>query len=48
MFTNDGVMPPEDPRTVEKVLKAFNPDIKNAHLDPSRTCTTEFVKNAAG
>lgn len=46
MFTDDGVMPQNGPETVEKVLKAFNSDIKNAKVDLSKTYTTEFV-NAA-
>lgn len=48
MFTKDGVMPKEGPETVEKVLKAFNPNIKNAKIDLSKTFTTEFVEKAAG
>jgi NitT/TauT family transport system substrate-binding protein len=48
MFTDDGVMPENGPETVEKVLKAFNPNIKNADIDLSKTYTTEFVKKAAG
>ncbi|WP_330307761.1 MULTISPECIES: ABC transporter substrate-binding protein [unclassified Streptomyces] len=47
MFTEDGVMPEDGPETVEKVLKAFNPNIKNANVDLSKTFTTEFVKKAA-
>ncbi|MDQ1025593.1 NitT/TauT family transport system substrate-binding protein [Streptomyces umbrinus] len=43
MFTQDGVMPEDGPKTVEKVLKAFNPDIKYADVDLSKTYTTEFV-----
>ncbi|GHI02192.1 nitrate ABC transporter substrate-binding protein [Streptomyces cellostaticus] len=46
MFTKDGVMPANGPETVEKVLKAFNPNIKNADVDLSKTYTTEFVKAA--
>ncbi|MEV6508273.1 ABC transporter substrate-binding protein [Streptomyces sp. NPDC051642] len=48
MFTKDGVMPANGPETVEKVLKAFNPTIKNAKVDLDKTYTTEFVKNATG
>jgi NitT/TauT family transport system substrate-binding protein len=48
MFTEDGVMPENGPETVEKVLKAFNPNIKNANVDLSKTYTTEFVKKATG
>ncbi|MGW2950026.1 ABC transporter substrate-binding protein [Streptomyces eurythermus] len=43
MFTDDGVMPRGGPETVERVLKAFNPNIKNAEVDLGRTYTTEFV-----
>ncbi|MFI2641178.1 ABC transporter substrate-binding protein [Streptomyces sp. NPDC018610] len=48
MFTKDGVMPTDGPETVEKVLKAFNPNIKNAKVDLSKTYTTEFVEKATG
>ncbi|AJE42914.1 ABC transporter substrate-binding protein [Streptomyces nodosus] len=48
MFTEDGVMPENGPETVEKVLKAFNPNIKNATIDLGKTFTTEFVEKAAG
>ncbi|MEU6095890.1 ABC transporter substrate-binding protein [Streptomyces sp. NPDC047079] len=48
MFTKDGVMPENGPETVEKVLKAFNPNIKNATIDLDKTYTTEFVKKATG
>ncbi|MEW9517967.1 ABC transporter substrate-binding protein [Streptomyces tubercidicus] len=44
MFTEDGVMPAEGPATVERVLKAFNPNLKNATVDLKKTYTTEFVK----
>ncbi|MFF3560444.1 ABC transporter substrate-binding protein [Streptomyces sp. NPDC002574] len=46
MFTKDGVMPEGGPETVERVLKAFNPNLQNAKVDLSRTYTTEFVKSA--
>lgn len=46
MFTTDGVMPKNGPETVESVLKAFNPNIKNAKVDLSKTYTTEFVDKA--
>lgn len=45
MFTTDGVMPPDGPATVESVLKAFNPNLKNATVDLEKTYTSEFVKN---
>ncbi|MFJ2116235.1 MULTISPECIES: ABC transporter substrate-binding protein [unclassified Streptomyces] len=43
MFTTDGVMPEDGPETVERVLKAFNPNLQNATVDLSKTYTTEFV-----
>jgi NitT/TauT family transport system substrate-binding protein len=46
MFTKDGVMPQGGPETVERVLKAFNPNLKNATVDLKKTYTTAFVKNA--
>ncbi|QHA07292.1 transporter substrate-binding domain-containing protein [Streptomyces broussonetiae] len=46
MFTDDGMMPQGGPETVEKVLKSFHPDIKNAEVDLGRTYTTEFVEAA--
>ncbi|SHN19788.1 ABC transporter substrate-binding protein [Actinacidiphila paucisporea] len=45
MFTADGVMPADGPATVERVLKAFNPNLRNATVDLGQTYTTEFVKN---
>jgi NitT/TauT family transport system substrate-binding protein len=48
MFTTDGVMPKGGPETVERVLKAFNPNLKNTKVDLSKTYTTEFVKKSAG
>ncbi|MCB5907712.1 ABC transporter substrate-binding protein [Streptomyces pinistramenti] len=44
MFTKDGVMPADGPSTVERVLKSFNPNLKNATIDLKKTYTTEFVK----
>ncbi|MFI9075801.1 ABC transporter substrate-binding protein [Streptomyces sioyaensis] len=44
MFTKDGVMPAGGPATVERVLKSFNPNLKNATVDLKKTYTTEFVK----
>ncbi|MFC5723655.1 ABC transporter substrate-binding protein [Streptomyces gamaensis] len=46
MFTDDGVMPPDGPRTVHEVLKAFSPNLRGATVDLERTYTTEFVKQA--
>ncbi|MFB7629802.1 ABC transporter substrate-binding protein [Streptomyces sp. NPDC056149] len=44
MFTKDGVMPADGPATVERVLKAFNPNLRDASIDLKKTYTTEFVK----
>ncbi|MEU8707017.1 ABC transporter substrate-binding protein [Streptomyces sp. NPDC048565] len=46
MFTEDGVMPKDGPETVERVLKAFNPNLKDAKVDLGKTYTTEFVEKA--
>ncbi|QLE74339.1 transporter substrate-binding domain-containing protein [Streptomyces rectiverticillatus] len=46
MFTKDGVMPEDGPKTVHQVLKSFNPAIKGAKVDLEKTYTTEFVKKA--
>ncbi|MFJ1705959.1 ABC transporter substrate-binding protein [Kitasatospora sp. NPDC088346] len=49
MFTTDGVMPAEGPRTVLAVLGAFHPDVKGKEgtIDLARTYTSEFVGKAA-
>ncbi len=48
MFTTDGVMPADGPRTVFAALREFNKDVqrKAGKIDLSKTYTTEFVKNA--
>ncbi|MCQ4211518.1 ABC transporter substrate-binding protein [Streptomyces longispororuber] len=46
MFTKDGKMPSDGPATVQRVLKAFNPNLKNATIDLTKTYTTEFVDKA--
>ncbi|MEU5388423.1 ABC transporter substrate-binding protein, partial [Kitasatospora cineracea] len=45
MFTTDGVMPADGPKTVLSVLAAFHPDVqgKEASIDLAKTYTTEFV-----
>ncbi|MFF4342231.1 ABC transporter substrate-binding protein [Kitasatospora sp. NPDC001540] len=50
MFTTDGVMPADGPRTVLSVLAAFHPDVqgKEASIDLAKTYTTEFVTRATG
>ncbi|BAJ26443.1 MULTISPECIES: ABC transporter substrate-binding protein [Kitasatospora] len=49
MFTTDGVMPADGPKTVLAVLAAFHPDVqgKEASIDLAKTYTTEFVAKAA-
>ncbi|MEU9133701.1 ABC transporter substrate-binding protein [Kitasatospora sp. NPDC048540] len=49
MFTTDGVMPAEGPKTVLAVLAAFHPDVKGKEgsVDLAKTYTTEFVTKAA-
>ncbi|MFJ2781088.1 MULTISPECIES: ABC transporter substrate-binding protein [unclassified Kitasatospora] len=49
MFTTDGVMPADGPKTVLAVLAAFHPDVKGKEgsIDLARTYTTEFVSKAA-
>lgn len=46
MFTADGMMPSNGPKTVLSVLETFNPPLKNAHVDLSKTYTTKFVQTA--
>lgn len=46
MFTEDGIMPDDGPVTVERVLKSFDPNLKNASVELDKTYTTEFVKKA--
>jgi len=46
MFTTDGLMPKGGPENIVKILSMFNPDIKSAHIDLSKTYTTEFVDKA--
>ncbi|MER7581322.1 ABC transporter substrate-binding protein [Kitasatospora sp. NPDC097691] len=50
MFTTDGVMPADGPKTVLSVLAAFHPDVKGKEgsIDLSKTYTTEFVGKATG
>ncbi|MCX5210489.1 ABC transporter substrate-binding protein [Kitasatospora sp. NBC_00240] len=49
MFTTDGVMPADGPKTVLSVLAAFHPDVqgKESSIDLAKTYTTEFVGKAA-
>lgn len=47
MFTTDGVMPSDGPKTVLAVLQATLPTIKDAKIDLSKTYTTAFVDKAS-
>lgn len=46
MFTADGVMPEDGPKTVLAVLSAFSKNVQGKQIDLSKTYTTEFVKAA--
>ncbi|MFG2569111.1 ABC transporter substrate-binding protein [Streptomyces sp. NPDC048567] len=46
MFTEDGMMPADGPATVQRVLKSFNPNLKNATIDLRKTYTSEFTQKA--
>ncbi|MHC2364773.1 ABC transporter substrate-binding protein [Rhizobium leguminosarum] len=45
MFTSDGVMPEDGPKTVLAVLSEFSKNVKGKQIDLSKTYTTEFVKS---
>lgn len=45
MFTPDGVMPEDGPKTVLTVLSEFSKNVKGKQIDLSKTFTTEYVKN---
>jgi hypothetical protein len=42
MFTKDGAMPAGGPETVLKVLSAYKPKVKSAHIDLGKTYTNAF------
>jgi NitT/TauT family transport system substrate-binding protein len=46
MFTVDGVMPEDGPKTVLAVLSEFSKNVKGKQIDLTKTYTTEFVKAA--
>ncbi len=46
MFTADGRMPQDGPKTVLAVLSAFSRSVKGKPIDLSRTYNVEYVKNA--
>lgn len=43
MFTKDGAMPVGGPETVLKVLSAYKPQVKSAHIDLSKTYTNAYL-----
>ncbi|WP_020070560.1 ABC transporter substrate-binding protein [Paraburkholderia caledonica] len=45
MFTADGVMPADGPRTVYAVLSQFSKNVQGKNVDLYKTYTTEFVKS---
>ncbi len=46
MFTPDGIMPPDGPATVLKVLTSFSPALKGKTVDVATTYTTAFAERA--
>lgn len=46
MFTPDGVMPEDGPKTVLAVLSEFSKNVQGKTVDLSKTYTTEFVMKA--
>jgi NitT/TauT family transport system substrate-binding protein len=45
-ISTDGIMDESGPKVVEEVLASAVPDIKNAHIDLSKTYTNTFTKKA--
>lgn len=43
MFTKDGAMPAGGPENVLKVLSAYKPQVKSAHIDLSKTYTNAYL-----
>jgi sulfonate transport system substrate-binding protein len=46
MFNPSGVMPPDGPATVLKVLASFNKELDPNKIDLKKTYTDEFVQGA--
>ncbi|WP_405889124.1 ABC transporter substrate-binding protein [Streptomyces sp. NBC_01136] len=46
MYSPDGLMPADGPKTVYKVLSAFDPTVKGHTVDLSKTYTNDFVNKA--
>ncbi len=47
MFNPSGLMPPDGPPTVLKVLASFNKELDPSKIDLAKTYTDEFVKKAS-
>lgn len=43
MFTKDGAMPAGGPETVLKVLSAYKPNVKSAHIDLAKTYSNAYL-----
>lgn len=46
MFTPEGLMPANGPKTVLSVLETFNPQLKASHIDLAATYTNQYVEAA--
>ncbi|GAA4637290.1 ABC transporter substrate-binding protein [Actinoallomurus vinaceus] len=46
MYSPDGLMPADGPKTVLNVLSSFSPDVKGHQVDLSKTYTNAFVQQA--
>jgi len=43
MYTKDGKMPEGGPETVLKVLSAYKPNVKSAHIDLAKTYSNAYL-----
>ncbi|GAB3962514.1 ABC transporter substrate-binding protein [Actinoallomurus acanthiterrae] len=46
MYSPDGLMPADGPKTVLNVMSSFSPDVKGHQIDLSKTYTNTFVQQA--
>lgn len=46
MYSPDGLMPADGPKTVYRVLSSFDPTVKGHTVDLSKTYTNDFVNEA--
>ncbi|MFL6051565.1 MAG: ABC transporter substrate-binding protein [Actinoallomurus sp.] len=46
MYSPDGLMPADGPKTVLSVMSSFSPDVKGHQIDLSKTYTNTFVQQA--